>query len=478
MIQSLPYQLQRLLLGRGSDEGASPRNVEESCGYEPIQTVAMYEQAYVSNGIAQRVIDLKPEATWSIDPSIVERDRLTDDGEKDTPWETGVKSLIEEFSLWSLCEHADKNSRIGRYGVILIGIDDAKELREPVDGYGTGVKDKKNRKLLYLNTFSEMSVTITQWDKDKKSPRYGRPVEYLINMGDITGEGSGVPEHVHWHRVVHIADNCLGNSLFGIPAMTRLYNWVETDLKKLLGSAFEAFWQTAFPGYFVKATNSGGLTPEERAELTKETDSFVNTLKRWIIMGGVDIVTLRADWKDPTPGLEAILKVCAISEGCPLPTFVGAEEGQLAGDQNTTSWGKSIQRRRIRHAGPKIVKPLFAAFIALAILDAPQNGFEALWLLSSTMTPVERAAYAKAMVEAIVGFVRGGGNAVLPTVSFLTKICGFEQDEAMDMLAQAEEEMAGALGEVDPATGLPIDPADAEDDPEADMEDSTTDAAS
>lgn len=77
-----------------------------------------------------------------------------------------------------------------------------------------------------------------------------------------------------------------------------------------------------------------------------------------------------------------------------------------------------------------------------------------------------------------MGFVRGGGNAVLPTVSFLTKICGFEQDEAMDMLAQAEEEMAGAIGEVDPATGLPIDPADAEDDPEADMEDSTTDAAS
>ena len=460
MIQSLPYQLQRLLMGRGGDEGASPRNVAESCGYEPIQTVHMYESAYVSNGIAQRVIDLKPEATWSIDPAIVERDRLTKDGEKDTPWETGVKSLIEEFSLWSLCEQADKNSRIGRYGLILIGINDGKELREPVDGYGTGAKSKNQRKLLYLNTFSETAVTISKWEKDKQSPRYGRPLEYTINMGDITG----IAEVVHWHRVVHIADNCLGNSLFGIPAMTRLYDWVETDLKKMLGSAFEAFWQTAFPGYFVKATNSTGLTPEERAELTKETDSFVNTLKRWIIMGGVDIVTLRADWKDPTPGLDAILKVCAISEGCPLPTFIGAEEGQLAGDQNTTSWGKSIHRRRIRHAGPKIVKPLFNAFIALAILEAPQNGFEALWLLSNTMTPVERSAYAKAMVEAIVAFVRGGGNAIMPTVSFLTKICGFEQDEAMDMLAQAEEEMVGELGDVDPATGLPIDPADEEED--------------
>lgn len=472
MPTTIPHDVRDLIFRRSGEDGG-PRDLVKDCDYTLDPQVEDFLEAYITNGVAARVIDLKPEETWQIDPKIVERDRGTSAGEDSSEWEDMIEDLVREHNLWAVCERADKDSRIGRYSIILLGVDDGKPLSEPIDGFGS--KKTTARKLLYLNVFNEVSALVTSWEMDKLNPRFGRPTEYSIQIGDA-GTGSLITEKVHWHRVVHIVDNCIGNGVFSIPVLSRHYNWVESDLKKLVGSSIEAYWQGAFPGYFLKVDASKGpLDAEQRAEITKETNNFVHSLKRWILTGGVEITPLKADWKDPTPALDLILKLAALGEGCPVPTFVGAEEGQLAGDQNTTHWGKTIQRRRERHAGPYIARPLIAALIGVGVLPTPKNRWDVLWKQSRALTDTERAAYAKTILEALSIYAKGGVATYVPAITLLVKICGFEQNEAEDMLRQAEEIQAELLEEIDPTTGLPYveDPSmqDPEQDPEEDSED-------
>ena len=178
------------------------RSIDDECGYPSTEELSAeyYMNLYEREPIAARVVEVWPDETWKVQPTIHE----TEDAEEKTPFETAWKKVSRSLlgnsyyqgdggdPIWEYLHRVDTLSGIGRYGLLLIGIDDGKELHEPVDGNEMGSPAGAKRKLLYLRAFDESMTTITARERDVTNPRYGRPTEYLVTMGsvnDTTGEG-------------------------------------------------------------------------------------------------------------------------------------------------------------------------------------------------------------------------------------------------------------------------------------------------
>lgn len=121
------------------------RNVYDECGYPRDGQVTLdgFYQLYRREAIAARIVQIFPKESWQVHPEVYE----VEDATVETPFERdwrelgkqllGTKSYyqdIEGSPVWEFLRRADELSGIGRYGVILLGIDDGKRLSEPVDG--------------------------------------------------------------------------------------------------------------------------------------------------------------------------------------------------------------------------------------------------------------------------------------------------------------------------------------------------------
>jgi hypothetical protein len=456
----------QLLMSRRVDP---PRDVATACSYTIAPTITHFWDAFLRNGIAARVISFKPKATWQVKPTIIARDKADATGEEENEWEKKVRTTVSDSDLWSTAATADMLSRVGSYGIVVLAIDDRRLFSEPVDGYGN--RQIASHKLMYARAHSEKTATVKTWDQDQTSPRYGQPLTYTVRS-DVGPKSEEF--ECHWHRVVHIAEDAMGSIITHVPALARLYNWVVTDLEKLVGGSIEAYWQCVFPAYFFSAREGVDVTEDEKKELEIAAAKFVDSAKRWMLTAGMEAKALTPAWEDPQPGLQMLLQLIALSEDCPQRVFLGTEEGRLAGDKDNTEWGMRILQRRDGHAGPRIVRPLINTLTFLGVLPRSESGFDVAWRVTAGMNPKERAEFAKMMTDAIVGYVRGGGSSLMPEVTYLTRILGFTQSEAESILAQVEDALLKELqqseddlmdGEqtVDPDSQGPTDSTDEED---------------
>src|SRR5690554_4065326 len=196
--------LQRDLLARLIDP---KRDIDAECGYPPEVTREQFRALYKRGDIAARIVDIYPEESWKHDPEVIE----TEDGE-DSPWEKAWKELVTQHNIYGTLLAADKLSGVGRFGILLIGIDDGKPLSEPVDGVderNPQSRSSAQRKIIYLRTFDETEVDIAEYEKDMTSPRYSQPTRYNIRIQDVRNGQPADPTTlvgVHWTRVIHIAD--------------------------------------------------------------------------------------------------------------------------------------------------------------------------------------------------------------------------------------------------------------------------------
>ena len=104
----------------------------------------MLHYQYKRQDIAKAVIDRPVKATWQGQLELIE----SEDAEK-TPFEQGWYDLNKKFKLRSLLSRVDKLTGIGRYGVLFLGLDDAKNRESLKNPVATG-----KRKLLYIKPLS------------------------------------------------------------------------------------------------------------------------------------------------------------------------------------------------------------------------------------------------------------------------------------------------------------------------------------
>jgi len=359
---------------------AGKRNMYEVLGYRATVTYDDLAAKVLRQDIASRLLEADPKAMWHSPPVL-----KADDAFKDA-W----NDLVSRHKLWATLYRLDKLLGLGRYSILLMGLNDGKNLAQPAD-------PRRKNEIIYLQVYSEQAATIDSLDLNQTSPRFGLPEVYVIkpNSG-IHGLSSGItsavpaaPMKVHHSRLLHIAENTLEDPLVGSPRMERIYNLLD-DLLKTVGGTAEAHWLVANRGMQANIDPDLDLSPEDAAELSDEIEEYQHQQRRFIRTRGVEISNLGSDTPDPSGMFNVIMSLISGTSGIPQRILLGAEAGQLASEQDRANWAARVIERRSLFAEPSVLNPLIARLIQLQVLPIPGE-LSYLWPDAFLMSPLEEA---------------------------------------------------------------------------------------
>ncbi len=430
-IQTRSELLKHLIDGGGKD-------LNSSCGYPDAVKAADYRNMYAREGVASRVVDVWPEESWSVAPIIYE----TEDPEQETEFEKAWKELEGKFNLLSLLARADTLSGIGQYGVILIGIDDGSNLYEPIesmDEKGEGLKGGGvTHQLLYGRTFEESVIEIANIEKDTTNPRFGQPTMYNITFNDGTTSASPsyFSSQVHWHRIVHLADNREMSDIYGVPRMQKSYNRL-LDLRKVLGGSGEMFWKGGFPGlsFEVKDNTDAEI---DTTSLREEMQNYMTGLQRYIALEGMTAKSLATQVANPRYHIESQLNAIAIAEAVPKRILFGSEQGQLASSQDSRTWYRRLKKRQEGYLTPLVVRPFINRLINIGVLPSSEE-YLVKWPDIATSTDEEKATVAKVWAEALSKYVAGDVNQVIPIEEFFSIFGNLPADQIKEIMEALDD---------------------------------------
>jgi hypothetical protein len=460
--------------------GDPRRDIEQECGWEDINTItaSMYRRFYEENAFAERVVELYPVECWQITPEVFE----TEDTENVTAFEQSWKDLNKSLNesskykgeegsqIWRYLQRADKLAGIGHYGIILLGLNDGRDLAMPAPGFEK--EDEldlfeeadlpEQMRLTYIRVFDESQAQITRWEQDPSSPRYGFPTHYKVSFHDIDDNTGyiGMPisdKEVHWSRVIHIAKNLDHSEIIGVPEMRSVLPHL-LDLKKIYGATGEGVWRGAFPGLAVETNPALGTDVEiNKEEVREELQNYANRLQRVINLVGMSVRTLSPTIVDTTPHIEMEITAICIKLGCPKRVFMGSEIGELASTQDTGRWESRLRGRRESFITPGIIVPFIDRLIQLTILEEPEEGFSVSWKQREMLSPMEKAQIASTLVAAITEYINGGGETLMSPKDFLVYVLRFSLEEAESILENVSDYVDQLDGDFDFGTDKLID---------------------
>jgi hypothetical protein len=418
------------------------RDLDKECGYPLSPTIEDYVQLFARGDIAARVVSILPEETWSYLPQIYEIE-----SEEETPFEKSWSALDQEKHVLSYLVRADILSGVGRFGVMLLGLDDGSPLSSPLEGFGEAL-DLPTRRLLYLRPLDESLVKVKLLESDPQNPRYGLPLLYEVTLVDTSSSAGGGTEatkvyEVYWHRVVHFADNRVNSEIYGTPRMQRVLNRL-LDLRKIAGGSSEMFWRGGFPGYSLEVPVVDGSQVELDLEATRnQMSNYMEGLQRYIATVGMQVKTLGVEIADPRPHIEIQLRLIASSLGIPWRIFVGSEAAQLASEQDIHSWNRRLMRRQRDYVTPFVIRPFVQRLLDVGVLAPlqPGNTIQVDWPDLSSPTEEQQSVVLERRTTALARYIESGLSTLMPPFLYLTLVAGFSDEEARAILDGAEGQM-------------------------------------
>jgi hypothetical protein len=418
------------------------RDLYQVLGYKKTLTDTDYRNRYERGDIAKRIIDAPVNATFRGIPEI------TENQEDATTFEEAWNELAEKLKIWNRFTRLDKLTGLGRYGVLLYGFNDVMDEKE----FATPVVPSETLALLYVQPYSEASVTITKWNNDPTSPDYGMPAEYQLTLGDVSEYTSGSDREptkgrtllVHASRVQHIVDDRTESDVFGTPRLQSIYNRLQ-DLDKIVGGSGEMFWKGARPGYQAVIDADAKLTPQAKEDIGTQLDDYEHNLRRMLRLQGVKLEGLAPQVEDPSPFIDGQLKIIAASKGMPMRILTGSERGELASTQDDKHWREVIEERRLDFVEPEIVRAFIDRMIELGVLPEPESdSYEIAWPDLHTVSDKDRADVNKVRTEILTKYAStAGAEMIIPPELFLEMMLEFDKDQVqkvLDMLDSFEAE--------------------------------------
>lgn len=413
------------------------RDIAIACGYPANLTFDDFMETYSRGDIAKNLVEAYPDYTWSADPTVFEAGNKK---KKKTSWDKEFDSFVRKFNLFSVMHKLDILAGVGRYAILLIGFADGQKTEDPVSP-GSGVA--------YLQPYSEQAATVSEWVTDKKDPRYGKPLRYQVTTGSPSTT-SGSPSSasipfsdtftVHYTRVIHVADNCLENAVFGIPRLQNVYNRL-MDIMKLVAGSAEMFWRGGFPGYSFEAKE--GVQLPEGEELTKMNDAiqeYVHGLNRYLKLQGIEAKQLNPQVESPKDHFDIQMSLISAATKIPKRVLLGSEQSVLAADQDTKGWNSRVMRRRLRFAEPVMLRSFIDLMMKYNVLPTVKD-YEVRWPNLDFADEEKQAKIAKMKTESIVAFANSAANQVIPTKPYLTDVLGCSDVEAESYIEQAAKEI-------------------------------------
>lgn len=421
----------RLMFARSGLDFLTRRDLESQCHFILKPTVNDYKKYFDFDGATTRAISVFPDECWAEPPDIYETQK-----QYNTSFEKRYTDLNERHSISAYFHKLDVKSGIGHYGGLLIGLDDGKDPSEPVDTMDpvTGVPYdgvKKEYDILYLRALDETELKIMKLNTDPTSPRFGQPEMYRVQLYNPMDVNYTTINYlnVHWTRIVHVPSDSIGGvaaEIYANPRVQNVFQYLQSA-RKVIHSSAEMFYKGAFPGYALKTIpDPTGMTSIalDKDSISKEMYDYQNDLKRYIALQDMEIEPLTPQIAIATAHLEDQLKMVASVLGVPYRIYMGSEAGHLASSQDRSTWiGRVTGRQKIR-CNPVIVRPVIKRFQDLCILPRIKKFFSD-WNDLNNLTDMDKADIALKQSQAMMAYIKGGCDTLLPPLEYLTTVLGF-----------------------------------------------------
>ena len=407
------------------------RSIYDALGYPQEINFNDYYARYVRQDIAKAVIDRPVQASWKGEITVLENS-----SDEKSPFEQAWEDLAYKHKLKSLFIRADKLTGIGRYSVVLFGLDDVKKIED----YAKPVSKRGKRKLLYLKPLSEASAKIAEFEKDNTNERYGLPLLYEIvvnNSNTNDGNSQQASFKVHYTRILHIVEGIIESEVYGTPRLKAIYNRL-IDLDKIIGGDGEMFWRGARPGYTGNVDSEYQMSPETLADLRKQIEEFEHNLKRVLINEGVEYKALAQQIADPSPHADVQIQMISAETGIPKRILVGSERGELSSAQDKQEWISYVSSRREEQNEPMILRPFLEMCMDLGILPTVAY-FEIVWDKLFSLSDKEKVQMGKDRSMAVRDYVASPvAVELLPIASFLEYVLAFDDKQIENIMGKID----------------------------------------
>lgn len=422
-IQVLGETISRLNLSSrlGNNTYGGERDIYDALGYPKDLNFEDYYVRYKRQDIAKAVIDRPVGASWKGKLQVIENASA-----KKTKFEKSWVKLYKELGLKNVLMRADRLASIGRYGVILLGLNDVKNN----EGFAKPVRKNGRLKLIYTKPLSEASAKVDSFETNQNNKRYGLPKYYNVSF-DMSNKDSvsvtGASIKVHYSRILHITEDVLENEVYGTPRLEALYNRL-IDLEKLVGGDAEMFWRGARPGYVGKVDPDYQMGTEERKDLKNQIEEFEHNLKRVLVNEGVDYHALAQQIADPSAHVDIQIQLISAVTGIPKRILTGSERGELSSAQDKQEYISYTTGRREEINEPYILNPFIERLLEYGILPAPKNGeYEVIWDKLFSLSDAEKIEVGKQRAISLREYsTNPAAQYLFPYDSMLVHLMGFD----------------------------------------------------
>lgn len=408
------------------------RDYYEKFGYKRILEPADYRARFDRDGMAARIVEALPKATWRGGGELIE----DENPEVLTAFETAWEELQKRLSIWPVMQRADVLAGLGRFSLILIGAPGGLDtpLPNPI----------RPEDIFYLTPYGENNVTIDQRDYEGNivDPRYGRPNFYklkttLVENG-VNIINSSRDVRVHWTRVIHVSDGLLDSNIFGEPRLQRVWNLLD-DLMKITGGGAEAFWLRANQGLQINLDKDVKPVAGDLESLREQVDAYKHDINRIFRTRGVNVEVLGSDVANFAENTDAIILQISAATGIPHRILTGSERGELASTQDKNNWNERVSDRRLYFADPFVVRAFVDRLIEHQALPKPKD-YDVRWPEVQDLDETEKAALAKAYAD----INKTAGETVVLPNEIRDRVLGWDPLDPSELDDEEDEEEVDA----------------------------------
>lgn len=408
---------------------AGARNLYEQFGWTQVLRVEQLASMYLRNGIANRIIKLYPQATWREQPIIRDEQGSSPEQGKPSysPFVEAVDALFKKTRMFHFLERGDRVASIGQFGCLLLGFADGKPASEPLEA--------GNHKLLYVQPYGQLNVTVNRVDDNPQSSRFGKPLLYTLQTADLAFGQGATAQHrsivAHWTRVIHIAEQLDEDNVYGVPRLFPIYNYLQ-DLDKVLGASTETFWLNARAGLSIEADKDATITDAQLAAAREQAQEYEHQLRRILALQGMRANQLNSEVADPSMTVGGLMDMVSGGSGIPKRILLGSERGELASSQDENNWAQRTEERRKSFAMPMVLEPLVTVLIHTGNLPPPQGEWWVDWG-GKALTPEQQAAIGAQMSSTLRNYLSTpGADLLVPPTEFRSQFMGLTPQPEVD----------------------------------------------
>lgn len=426
---------------------AGAREIEEVLGYKDRLVYADFKRAYVRYDLAQALVSIYPDATWSQPPTVTE----DNDAETDTPFEAAWTELVDRLEVFRHLARADLLANLGHYAVLLVG------LRNQANLGMEAAPVRRPEDVLYLLPYSEEMVKIEAFGTDPSQPTYAQPTMYRLVAGSVTEGVEREPPRlgslVHASRIIHIpGEYQLDDEVYGLPVLEAVYNKL-VDLLKVVGGSAEMFWRDSKRRIALEVQDGYQLSEADAAILQTEAEEYEHGLRDFLRLMGVTAKDLSGVVASPKEHFDVIMQSIAGTRRIPLRRLLGSEVGQLASTQDESAFLQQVSRRQVKYGEARLLRPLVNRLVTLGALPEPAQRFTCdwgnIWALSelqqATVTK-DRATAINQVMSALAQYRGPGlGDTVIAPEELRALLATVWQSSALDLPAEMPPEVVEAL---------------------------------